>query len=95
MNDYLAVRNNLVTAHAHIQKFLDPKKLRKLSTVYTLHSLLELGSLKYSSECEKKHVPVGVWRVGHCCSAAICDFTQFSNNNNIHYSTLMIFTAVW
>ena len=27
--------------------------LSKLSTVYTLHSSLELGSLRYSSECEK------------------------------------------
>ena len=27
--------------------------LRKLSAVYTLHSSLELGSLRYSSECEE------------------------------------------
>ena len=76
--------------------------LRKLSAVYTLHSSLELGSLRYSIVSVKKRLPVGLasW---HCCSAApasslvhvcgvtICEFTL----NNVHYSTLIIFTAVW
>ena len=29
MNDYLAVRNNLVMAHACVQNFLGPKELKK------------------------------------------------------------------
>ena len=29
MNDYLAVRSNLVTAHACMQNFLGPKELRQ------------------------------------------------------------------
>ena len=72
--------------------------LRMLSAVYTLHSSLELGSLRYSSECEK--VPAcGPGELAllqrapasspvHVCGVVICEF-------NIHYSTLMIFTVVW